>query len=71
MTDVLSRVSFENLDAHLLKSIGGARALQVGTGNAEAEFDQHLGDTGHADATDANKMNVLYPSKHPLNPFSR
>ena len=64
MADVLGSMSFKDLNAHLLKSIGDTRALQIGTGNAEAEIDQHLGDTGHADTTDADKMDVLNPPEH-------
>src|SRR5687768_17024708 len=35
MADVLSSVTFKDLDTHLLKSIGDTRTLQVGTGDAE------------------------------------
>jgi hypothetical protein len=30
----------------------------------EAEIDEHLSDSGHADAAYANKMDVLNSSKH-------
>ena len=38
--------------------------LQIGTGNFVAKIQQHLGNTAHADATDADEMNTLNLGKH-------
>jgi hypothetical protein len=57
-------MSFEDLHTHLLKSISNTRTLQIRAGNVETEIDQHLGNSGHADATDANKVNVLNATEH-------
>jgi len=64
MSDVISSVSFEDLDTHLLQAIGDVRPLQIRSGDTEAEIDQHLGDAGHADASDAYEMDVLNSAKH-------
>jgi hypothetical protein len=57
-------VTFEDLNTHVLQAIGDVRAFQIGAGDAEAEIDEHLGDAGHADATDAYEMDVLNSTKH-------
>ena len=66
VTDVLSTVTFKDLYAHLLQAIGDAGTFQIRTGDTKAKIAQYLGNTGHADAADANEMDVLYPSKHPF-----
>jgi hypothetical protein len=64
LAHILGIVTFENLNTHFLQSIGGSRTLQIGTGNAEAEIDQHFGNTRHADASDTDEMDVLNSAKH-------
>ena len=62
VTDIFAGVTFGKLNSHLLQSIGDIGFLRVGAGDTEAQIDQHLGDTGHADAANADKMDVLNPS---------
>ena len=50
----------------MLEAIGDIGALQIGARNAKAEINKHLGDAGHADATNAYEMDVLNSSKHKL-----
>src|SRR3954468_20323274 len=57
-------MALEEFHAQPLQAIGGGRRLEIGTGNAEAEVDQHLGDAGHSDAADTDKMDVLNSAKH-------
>src|SRR5687768_3568499 len=64
MSDVFSSVTFEYLNTHVVQAIGDGGAFQVRAGDAKAEVDEHLGNTGHADATDAYEMDVLDSSKH-------
>jgi len=40
------------------------REFEIGAGHAIPQFKQHFGETGHADAADADKMNVLGFKKH-------
>ena len=64
MSDVLSRVTFEDFDTHLLQAIGNVRMFQIGARDAKAEIDKHLSNAGHADATDTYEMDVLNSTKH-------
>src|ERR1041385_8539398 len=70
LTNVLVCMSFKDLHAHLLKPIGNTRILQIGAGDTKAEIDQHFGNSGHADAPDANKVNVLNATEHLFNQWS-
>jgi hypothetical protein len=47
-----------------LQAVRDAGSFRVGTGDAEAQIDQNFGDTGHADAANADKMDVLNSTKH-------
>ena len=58
------RYDFSEIDAHLLQTVRHVRAFRVGAGDTKAEIDQHFGDTGHADAADADEVNVLYATEH-------
>src|SRR5687767_7144152 len=55
LADMLSRVTFKELNTHMLQAIGNVGTLHVRAGNAKAEIDEHLGNAGHADATDADE----------------
>src|SRR5690349_7033166 len=66
VSDVLSSVTFKDLDTHLLQALGNVRVLQIRAGDTEPEIDEHLSDARHADATDTYKMDVLNSSKHLL-----
>src|SRR6185295_19325267 len=48
----------------MLQAIGDIGALQIGARHVKAEIDEHLGNAGHADSSDAYKMDVLNSSKH-------
>jgi hypothetical protein len=39
-------------------------AFHVRAGNAEVGINQHFSDPGHADAADADEMNMLNATKH-------
>ena len=62
--NVLRGVAFEDGRAQAGQAMGDGRALQIGAGNLVAEIQQHLGDTAHADAADADEMNALNFGKH-------
>src|SRR2546423_15645753 len=64
MSDVLSGMTFKDLNTHLLQAIGDAGALLIRAGNAEAEIDEHLGNSGHTASSDAHEMNMLDSAKH-------
>ena len=64
VADIFRLVPFGEFNAHLLQPISHARVFEIGTRHAEAEVDQHLCDAGHADAADADEMNVLNATKH-------
>src|SRR5262245_53287912 len=66
VSDILSGMTFKDLNTHLLQAIGDVGAFQIGTGDTEAEIDEHLGDAGHADASDTYEMDVLNSTKHLL-----
>ena len=61
---IFSVVPFSEIDSHLLQSIRRAGAFRIRARNTEAEVDQHLGDARHADAANADKMNVLNATEH-------
>ncbi len=61
---VLAIVTFSKFNSHLLQTIGRGRFFRVGTGDTETQIDQHLGDARHADATNADKMDVLNSAEH-------
>ena len=66
VTNIFGGVAFSKFNSHPLQPVGDIRLLGVGAGNAETEIDQHLGDSGHADAANADKMYVLNSSEHKL-----
>ena len=54
-----SAVSLGEFDAQRLQPLRDLELFKSEPGHAEAGVDQHLGDTGHADAADADEMYVL------------
>ncbi len=64
VTHVFGVMAFGKFNSHLLQPVRDVGFLCVGTGHTESQIDQHLGDTRHADAANANKMDVLNSSKH-------
>src|SRR6185295_10790234 len=58
------RMTFGKLNSHLLQPIRDVGLFRIGAGDTESQIDQHLGNTRHADAANANKMDVLNSSKH-------
>ncbi|OIQ72552.1 hypothetical protein GALL_458220 [mine drainage metagenome] len=43
---------------------GGGAGLEVRAGHLVAQIDQHFRDAGHADAADADEMDVLDLAEH-------
>jgi hypothetical protein len=64
LAHIFSGMTFGDLDTHRLKTIGNRRTLDVGTGHAEPKVDEHLSDSGHTDAANADEMDVLDSAKH-------
>src|SRR5712671_6204257 len=64
IANIFSIMPFDKLHSHLLEPVGYGRALKISSGNAEAKINQHLSDSGHAYAADANEMNLLNATKH-------
>src|ERR1043166_9321555 len=64
LADIFSSVPFEDFNTHVLQAIGDTGALEIGSGNAEPEIDQHLSDAGHSNPADAYKVNVLNSANH-------
>jgi hypothetical protein len=61
---IFPSVTFSDFNTEPFEAIGCRRFLLIRPGNTEAQVDQHLGDPGHADTTDANKMDMLNSAKH-------
>jgi hypothetical protein len=49
---------------------GDVRGLHIGTGHPVAQVEQQLGDTAHADAADADEMNMIFLQIHGQFPTS-
>jgi hypothetical protein len=56
-----------NPRAKLLESVGDGRATHIRSRDAVPKVEQNLGDSAHADSTDANEMDVLILLKHRVN----
>jgi hypothetical protein len=58
-------MTFEYASAHRFQVLGYLRSLEIASSNMEVlpKRQQDLGDTAHADAADANKVNVSRPSE--------
>jgi hypothetical protein len=56
---VLGVVAVEDRGPQGGQALGHGGMLEVGTRDLVAEREQHLGDTAHADATDAHKVHAL------------
>ena len=61
---VLSVVAFREIDTQLLQTISCAGTFRVRARDSKAQIHQHLGDTRHADAANADKMNMLNATEH-------
>ena len=57
-------MSRKHCSSHVGQPVGNRRELHIGTRNAVAEIEQHLGDAAHADAADADKVYALELGKH-------
>jgi hypothetical protein len=64
LSNVVAAMTFEDFNTHFLEPIRDGGTPQVGTRDAKAEIDQHLGNAGHADAPDTDEMDVLNSAKH-------
>src|ERR1041384_1275205 len=53
-------------DPQLLKPVRHRRAFQIRPRHAKAQVAQDLCDAGHADAADADQMDVAYAMEHKL-----
>ena|SRR5437660_3177152 len=62
--NVRGSVSLESRGAQCREPLYDRRTFQVGAGNLIPKIQQHLGNTAHADATDAHEMNTLNLGEH-------
>ncbi len=62
--DIRRSVPFESRCTHRCQALGDGRAFQVGAGDLVAKVQQDLGNTAHADATDADEMDALDLGEH-------
>src|SRR5687767_5540393 len=70
ITNVFTVVSFSEGHAHLLETVSCAGSFLIRPGNTKTKIHQHLCNSGHTYATDANEMYVLDLSKHWLSQLS-
>src|SRR5437899_11901086 len=62
--NVRASVSLESRGAQCREPLYDRRTFQVGPGNLIPKIQQHLGNTAHADPTDAHEMKPLNPAEH-------
>ena len=62
--DIFTRVTFRDFCAQLFEVSGDLGLLLIRAGDTETQVGQHLGNSGHADAADADEVNMLKASKH-------
>ena len=62
--DIRRRVAFVNHRSARRQTFGDGRELQVGSADRIAQFEQHFGQSAHADSADADEVDRLRLKKH-------